>query len=511
MTEKNIYDEIAYPGFPFSQTHPDALAVLAMLAGMQPAPPAQCRVLELGCGNGANLIPMGYALPHSRFVGIDLAAAPIERGRRLVADCGLANVELAQMDVMDIGPAFGTFDYIIAHGLYSWVPPPVRAQVMRICSRNLAPHGVAYISYNANPGAMLRGIIRDAMLFHGRDAASGMDAVRKGLEMLGVMTSSPPRDNAYAALLRLEVERIGKRPLASLIHDELSADMHPFYFHEFAAHARAEGMQFLCEARQRGLPVSAEEPDIAAAWRGLGGEDPIAQEQYLDFLSLRMFRRSLLVHDGIAIDRSLHLTGPGRFRFAAWAQPLAPAPDLRTPGVAEQFRVSEIFDMSVDAPHTKAALAVLAGHWPESIDFDTLVDETRARLAPREVEREVDAHNIEAALAECYDAGVVDLRLAQPAVSRTPGPRPEASRVARVQAAHGEPVATILHTAFEVKDELIRTLIMRMDGTRDRGQLLAEVRAAAQAAAGTKLPPEISPQSLDMRIADLAGLGIIER
>jgi cyclopropane fatty-acyl-phospholipid synthase-like methyltransferase len=123
MTElfSNAYDEVSYPGFPFSQTHPDRLATIATLFGMKPAPIENCRVLELGCGDGGNLLPMAIGLPGSEFAGIDLAALPIARGRTMAAALGLKNVSLRQEDILQFSVCRGQYDYIIAHGIYSWV------------------------------------------------------------------------------------------------------------------------------------------------------------------------------------------------------------------------------------------------------------------------------------------------------------------------------------------------------------------------------------------------------
>src|SRR4051794_15066241 len=133
------YDDVPYPSVPFPQTHPDRLATLATLFGMRTAPVEQCRVLELGCGDGANLIPMALVMPESHFLGLDLAGAPIGRGRETIEALGLRNVELRQEDLR----AFATnvdgeqepFDFIVAHGVYSWVPEDVREALLSIYQR----------------------------------------------------------------------------------------------------------------------------------------------------------------------------------------------------------------------------------------------------------------------------------------------------------------------------------------------------------------------------------------
>ena len=137
----NLYDQVSYRTFPRRQTHPDRLAAIARFFGMKPAPVAACRVLEIGCGNGANLIPLAYYLPESRFTGIDLAAAPIAAACAMAGELGLSNIDLSVADLRDLGPEMGEFDYIFAHGLYSWIPAEVRDRLLAVCRERLAPRG----------------------------------------------------------------------------------------------------------------------------------------------------------------------------------------------------------------------------------------------------------------------------------------------------------------------------------------------------------------------------------
>ena len=162
----NAYDEVLYPGRPYSQTHPDRIAAVAALAGMETAPPACCRVLEVGCGDGANLIPMAYGLPGSEFVGFDLAARPVERARKVARTLGLTNLALDTLDLVDFPFAAGLFDYIIAHGVYSWIPAAARDRLLALVASHLTPHGVAYVSYNTYPGCDVRRIVWEMLRSH---------------------------------------------------------------------------------------------------------------------------------------------------------------------------------------------------------------------------------------------------------------------------------------------------------------------------------------------------------
>ena len=164
MSETFSYDKIPYPSKFFVQTHPDRLATQATLFGMSPADVATCRVLELGCGNGSNLIAQAYLLPEAKFIGVDLAKTHIEDAAAAARGFGFTNIEFRQMDVMDMSEAdFGKFDYITAHGLFSWVPDLVREKVLELYRELLNENGVGYISYSAYPGAHQREMVQRAM------------------------------------------------------------------------------------------------------------------------------------------------------------------------------------------------------------------------------------------------------------------------------------------------------------------------------------------------------------
>src|SRR5262249_29590623 len=173
------YDDVPYDSHPIWVTHPDHLAVIATLAGMRPAPVEHCRVLELGCASGGNLIPMAVALPESQFVGIDLSPAQVADGQATIAALGVRNVTLEAQSILDLDESIGTFDYIVCHGVYSWVPPAVQDGILAVFARHLAPQGVAYVSYNTHPGWHLRGMVRDMMLFHAARFTEPVERIRQ--------------------------------------------------------------------------------------------------------------------------------------------------------------------------------------------------------------------------------------------------------------------------------------------------------------------------------------------
>jgi len=183
MTKKRefSYNEVPYPSYTFPQASPDRLATMAAVHGLKAAPPAKCRVLELGCGNGANLMSLAYLFTDSEFVGIDLSPVHINDAQSSSTSLKLANTKFLQMDLMEFdAERFGRFDYIIAHGLYSWVPQVVRERILSIYCTALEPNGIGYISYNTYPGCHVRRIISDIMKFHTAGESDPRSMVEKG-------------------------------------------------------------------------------------------------------------------------------------------------------------------------------------------------------------------------------------------------------------------------------------------------------------------------------------------
>ena len=151
------YDSIPYESFPYAQTHPDRLATVARLFGMRAAPPARCTVLELGCAGGGNLIPMASELPGSRFLGVDLSSRQIEDGCRTIEALGVGNVELLHRSILDVDDDLGRFDYVICHGVYSWVPPEVQAKISRSAIGTSRPAASRTSATTRSPGGTSAG------------------------------------------------------------------------------------------------------------------------------------------------------------------------------------------------------------------------------------------------------------------------------------------------------------------------------------------------------------------
>lgn len=510
MTAPTAYDEVLYPGWSYPQSHPDRLATLGRLFGLATADPGRCRVLELGCGDGENLVPVAMAWPQARVVGIDLAASAIDRGRATVKALGLANLDLRCGDLARLPADLGEFDYLIAHGVYSWVPPAVRQALLAACGRLLAPNGVAFVSYNVHPGGHLRAMLREMLLMHLEEIDEPARRFAAAREFLAWIAEARPEAGEATALAR-EAARLAARPDASLFHDDLAENFHLCYFRDFCAQAGAHGLQYLAEAQfheMQDLDLSPAARERLAAF----APDLVAREQYLDFIKERRFRQTLLCHAGVALRSELRGDAVWELSISSAATPDGPEVDPLS-GEAQRYRGRRGGAFSSSDPLLKVALRQLRREWPRAIPAGELLQEAAAGCGqpagPSQRERLGDF-----ALA-CYAAGLIDLHARQPPFARWPGPKPRASALARRRAPETTVLTSLVGSMMKVDDPLARRVLPLLDGTRDRAALLrairadAEAQAALRAAAGGRTDAPSLARTLEACLEALGGCALL--
>jgi SAM-dependent methyltransferase len=501
------YERFEYPGFAYPQTHPARIEAIARLFALWPKGAAESRVLELGCGDGGNLLSLAQALPNAQLTGIDAAGGAIERGREMARKAGLQNVDLKEMDLEEL-PEGETpegweegFDYVVSHGVYSWIPPRARVALLAGVRRYLAKDGVAYVSYNAYPGSYLRDMARDILGYHVRgieDPQERLDAARELMETIVAIEVPSP----YAQVLREHMERMLRYSTALLFHDDLAEVATPFYFHEFTEHAAQHRLRFLAEAelsesQMRGVPESAERLMAALP------DDVVVREQYLDFFKNRMFRQTLICHEEAQIDREiddrriegLWISSSARRVEETEEEGAGETAEDQTgeaPGKAT-FATGEGFSMTTSEPAVQGAMRALEEAWPKALDFEATAARAVEAAGPEAPGERVE-ERLRGVLLQAYLARIVQLEGCKAPVGKRPEERPKMNALARAQRAAGRTtVSSLLHANVRLEGETEEKLPELLDGSRDREELAraterpeAEIKAALErfAAAG---------------------------
>lgn len=515
MDEEFSYDQVPYPSKFFLQTHPDRLAAAGLLYGMQPATVESCRVLELGCGNGSNLISHAYGLPNSRFVGIDLSQNHIDQANASAQELGISNVQFRQIDVMAMSVNdFGRFDYITAHGLFSWVPGFVREKVLQLFNELLEPNGVGYVSYNAYPGGFAREMTRSVMNFHTRNIDDPEEKVRRSISFLTDLATYSTDQNVYKRILNFELDRLRDDLMADVFHDDLNEYYQPFYFHEFAALLAENGMQFVSEAE---LHASSRQ-SVAAEYNGFldSLDDPIEREQYLDLLRGRVFRQTLFCRAEIELVRGPKPEVMEKFFLSSSLRPIEPLLDIGS-NVAQKFANAKGHTMQIDHPLTKASLAYLGEIWGRSIKTSELMDAARqivrkAGGAPDDWNQEFEtARTILLQIALASD--LIELHAYAPTAPQEAGDRPRVNRLSQWQLRDAKNVLTLLNKDLKLEDRTAHRLLEIMDGTRNREEIVREMRSFVRSTPDIQDKEELVRDMsawVEASINELSRLGLFE-
>ncbi len=494
------YDDVPYASRPYWDTYPSRLATIARLFGMQPARPDKCRVLELGCAAGGNLIPMAEQLTQSEFVGIDVSPVQIDEGRRTVAAIGLDNIRLEAADICNVDASYGQFDYIVAHGLFSWVPREIQDQVLRICGENLAPHGVAFVSYNTFPGWHAKTAIRDLMCYRARGIEKRGEAGRQARALLEtIIERGVCADDAMRDAMVKEIAEMRNQSEFYVVHEHLEDNNVPLYFHEFVERAAGVGLQYLGES-----PIRLMAPNVATpqAWELLQqvAGSLVEIEQYVDFLVNRTFRETLLCHGEIVLDRNLSPTSLAEMFVASWAKTNSPREQARTMDAVKFATQRGHFEST--NPLVKSALFHLSDVWPRAISFGQLFN--AACAASGVAATPVVAGELAANLLRCYCAEFVDISVHALPIASELSERPVATRLARYQAQHYTTAANLWHSSVPMND-YERLLLPRLDGTCDRAALVNLFVQMAVSGAITVYDgdrPTVNPQRLATLLVD---------
>lgn len=467
------YDEIPYESFPITETHPDRLAVIGRLFGLHPPDPASARMLELGCAAGGNLLPIAYHLPDTRCTGVELSREQALQGAERCRLLDLDNAEILHADILQLPLDGEPYDYIIAHGVFSWVPTQVQEHILALCGSRLSSEGIAYISYNTLPGSRQRSMLRDMLLHHVRGTARPRErlaAARELLTFLATPMDEPPPGHDW---LKREIEHVRGARDSYLYHEYLEETNEPLLFRDFVDRAAQHGLQYLADAQLHTMfpsTLGAKAEQALARF-----DDLVAEEQYADFLRLRPFRCSLLCRDSATLAREIDLD-------ALLNQPVYT--DLAADGDGV-FRNSAGLAFQVESPLLRAAVELLSADFPRARFLNEILPQVVQRAAEAGHKPNTrETASLPQELFNLFVSGGLQATQCPPdpvTLERSPGSNPTASRLARILAEQGEPlIPTPRHQALQLDSVAIRILAL-LDGSRDPAEVVeAMITTAAK-------------------------------
>jgi SAM-dependent methyltransferase len=283
---RDLYMGRVYPPMSHPLADPAVTAVAARMAGLGVPHPRRARILEIGCSSGHHLIPLALRWPESRFTGIDLAASAIHDARERAAAAGADNVEFLAADLREYEPPGGPFDFIIAHGFFSWVADEVKAALLAFCQRHLSPAGIATISFNLESGWKNRfpliAKVRAIQQAMGGDEISVLEVLRR---------ITPPSAPEVAVIDDMLAKGAGILPF-----DDFAPVNDAWRLDRFAQAAAAAGLRWLGESDPtENLPSCLDARQLVEIKRR--APEPLAFQLALDEAAGRTFRSGVLCRD----------------------------------------------------------------------------------------------------------------------------------------------------------------------------------------------------------------------
>jgi SAM-dependent methyltransferase len=446
------YDRVPYTNHAFAESHPDRLRVVARLSGWNPPALANARVLEVGCGRGGNLLAMAMSLPGATFVGIERSERQAAEARSLAERLGVTNVTIRAASFDRVEGEEGSFAFVIAHGIGSWIPPEDRRELLRRVAGWLSQDGVGYVSFNVLPGWYERLAARDWLRFGAgigarpSSAAASLEWLRKSV--------SPELASYKDQLARVEARLLETSP-AYAAHEYLEGDNHPQLVSDFLREATTAGLAYLGDA----IPSAVAIETLPEPSQGLAQTlDAARAQQLVDFIRCTSFRRALLVRNDTCDARG--------WRWPARLDPKT-VPTLHLASRLRPSADQSLFSgpggsVQVTNPLARSVLGKLAEAAPRALSFAELAGDAPA-AACAELASEIKD------LWLSVDG--IDLHDHDPPFAPTVSERPRACPLARWQVVRGEPVTNRWHQEVRLPEPAVRAVLSRADGTRTVSEL----------------------------------------
>ncbi len=469
------YDQVPYQSNPFPQSQPEQLAAVAKLFCLNPVLPSRARVLELGCSAGGNIIPLAARYPDAQFLGVDLSSVEVADGQATVKALGLTNIEIRQQDITELRGQGDEYDYIICHGVYSWIPDHAQDAVLAIYGECLSENGVGYISYNTYPGWKLREVIRDAMLYHVDKIQAPAQRIAQARAIFQHIQKISDPESAFGKFLKSEADILSRSQDSYLFHEHLESNNHPCYFKDFIARAESHGLAYLGEAAVGDMAPQRFGNETFQTLQQLSGGNVIATEQYMDFFRNRTFRQTLLVKQTQRprIRRNINQDSLKPFYLSARIVGMEGAAMHSTEETLYKDAAGRT--VKLQDPFLKAAMAALSDALPRPLRFDEWLRIARIKLSGRDVGGDNDIRLLNEVLVHMSVSGMLSLHIERNGYGRAEDAHPRVFSPIRYQARlRRDSVTNLRHELVRISD-FDRAVLPLLDGSLDTPALKDQI------------------------------------
>ncbi len=293
---------------------PAAQNFALLLSGTAPVEPSPgYTYCELGCGRGFSTALLAAANPRGRFWGVDFNPVHIVDASQVARQAGIGNVTFLERSFAELPAAdLPDFDFIALHGVWSWIGPEARKEIIAFLYRKLKPGGVVYISYNALPGWAAIGPLRQLFIEsrRGRPDADAA-AVDQSIAFAKTMRDLGAGFFKLNPMGGASLDSLSGMPTNYLLHEYFNRHWAPSYHSEVVEELQAAKLSYVCSCSALDHIQQLNYTPEAKAFLDKTS-DATARETIGDFFTNKRFRRDLFTR-GVrrlnANDRSERLRG----------------------------------------------------------------------------------------------------------------------------------------------------------------------------------------------------------
>ncbi len=424
----------------------------------------KCKVLEVGCGEGGNLISLAANYPKSEFLGLDENDEKLNKGRLSAEELGLKNIKFKTVKYEKLKKE-GEYDYILANRIFSIIEDDLAEKIFKFCSDSLSKDGFLYTSYATKPGWNLLEIVADVARYHIKDIPESDKEAQVGAILQFLKRNI---NGNYKSIIDSELKEI----TPFFIHYLLNKEHKARYFEDMVKSAHNNGLMYLSDTNLAAMYIKNYSKEIGEALEPFS-TNIVKQEQFLDFINLRKRRSSIFCKQGKTISREvkpeningLTLSGNMFLKQGQLASKLETDDSLT-------FNNGQGIEISVKTYEGKALLLMMQELANEYLPFDEIIKRTIKR------HKKADKKKLETALQDfgvdlIFAGGIKIEKETFKKIEATD--KPKTSELVRWQAKNQNWVTGGRFEYLQI-DELNSMVLRHMDGTKTIEDIAKELR-----------------------------------
>lgn len=457
----NKYDEKQYESYSYSLTFPEHLQTVGTLFGLKPAPYRKARVLELGCASGGNIIPLAVNFPEMEVVGIDYSPKQVEEGQALIKELGLSNIKLLCASIADYQPE-GEFDYIICHGVYSWVDESIRKKILELHQNHLSDYGIGCISYNTMPAWNMVLSVREMMKFHVRNFKTAEEKVTQARTLITFIAKGLEKDTSpYAKFLKDELGIISKANDTYIYHEYLEDVNKPLYFYQFVKQCAEFELSYLGDSNVPSMFPGNLKQSFNEKLSEI--KDVVRMGQYMDFIRNQRFRTTLICRKKHLPQRSLKVDSVESYCLSYCGQFQDVLSEAKVQSNEAVTFQSPGIVLTIQKPFPKACMKVLHDRYGKPIAYDDLVDESMklVPLSSRDEAKRIINQDLN--LMRLFLGGIVNIHMDTGIYAQHIPNKPQTTELVRITAKARNMVPNLRHETHKLLD-IERIMLQFLDG-----------------------------------------------